>query len=79
VLSQLAVFEADDVGGDPGGRAADTRETAVGRDVVAFAEDQLVLVAQRRRSRADEVEQSPAAGRDMGAVLRSDQKRSAAA
>jgi hypothetical protein len=69
VLGELAVFEADDVDGDPGGRAPDARETAVGDDVVAFGDDQLVLVAQRRRSRADEVEQSPAAGRDMGAVL----------
>jgi hypothetical protein len=46
----------------PGGRAPDALETAVGDDVVAFGDDQLVLVAQRRRSRADEVEQSPRPG-----------------
>ena len=62
MLGELAVFETDDVGGDPGGRAAVARETAVGDDVVAFGDDQLVPVAQRRRSRADEVEQSPRPG-----------------
>src|SRR5580693_8243868 len=66
---ELAVFETDDVGGDPGGRAAVARETTVGDDVVALGHDEVVLVAQRLRSRADEVEQSRAAWRDMGAVL----------
>jgi hypothetical protein len=69
VLGELAVFEADDVGGDPGCRAAVARETAVGDDVVTFGYDQLVFVAQRLRQRADEVEQPRTAWRDMGAVL----------
>ena len=69
MLGELAVFEADDVGGDPGGRTAVARETAVGDDVVTFGHDQLVLVAQRLRQRADELEQSGTAWRDMGAVL----------
>jgi hypothetical protein len=41
----------------------------MGDDVVTFGHDQLVLVAQRLRHRADEVEQSLTAWRDMGAVL----------
>jgi hypothetical protein len=41
----------------------------VGDDVVPLGHDQLVLVSQRLRQRADEVEQSRAAWRDMGAVL----------
>jgi hypothetical protein len=32
VLGELAVFEADDVGGDPGGRAAVARESDLGDD-----------------------------------------------
>ena len=40
MLGELAVFEADDVGGDPGGRTPDAGETAVGDDVVAFGDDQ---------------------------------------
>ncbi len=69
MLGELAVFEADDVGRDPGGRASVARETAMGDDVVAFGHDQVVLIAQRLRLRADEVEQSRAAWGDMGAVL----------
>ena len=69
MLRKLAVFDADDVGGDPGRRAAVAGETAVGDDVVTFGHDQLVLVAQRLRQRADEVEQSRTAWRDMGTVL----------
>jgi hypothetical protein len=41
----------------------------VSDDVVTFSHDQLVVVAQRLRQRADEVEQSRPARRDMGAVL----------
>ena len=66
MLGELAVFETDDIGGDPGDRAAVARETAVGDDVVTFGDDQLILIAQRLRQRADEVEQSRSAWRDVG-------------
>jgi hypothetical protein len=54
MLGELAVFQADDVGGNPGGRAAVARETAVGDDVVAFGHDQLLIVAQRLPQREPE-------------------------
>jgi hypothetical protein len=69
VLGELAVFDTDDVGSDPGSRPAHAGEAAVGDDEVAFGYNQLILVAQRLRCLADEVEQSCAAWRDMGAVL----------
>jgi hypothetical protein len=55
VLGELAVFDADDVGGDPGGGAAVAREAAVGDDVVTLGKDQLVFMAQRLGQRADEI------------------------
>ena len=69
MLRELAVFDARDVGGDPGGRTAVTGETAVSDDVVTFSHGQLILVAQRLRYRADQGEQSLAARRDVRAVL----------
>jgi hypothetical protein len=69
VLGELAVLDADDVGGDPGCRAAVAGEAAMGDDVVAFGRNQLVLVAQRLWDCADEVEQPLTAWRDVGAVL----------
>ena len=69
MLRELAVFDAHDVGRDPGNRTAVAREPAVGDDVVTFGHDQLVLVAQCLRQRPDEVEQSLAARRDVRAVL----------
>src|SRR2546430_12869686 len=44
-------------------------EAAVCDHVVALGDDQLVLVFQRSGQRADQVEQSIAAGRNVGAVL----------
>src|SRR5262249_17320695 len=69
VLGELAVLNAEDVGSDPGRRAAVTREAAMRDDVIAFGNNQLVLVAQRLRQRSDEVEQPRTAWRDVGAVL----------
>jgi hypothetical protein len=69
VLRELAALEADHVGGDPGGGSAMSGKSPVGDDVVAFREDQLVLVAERVGKAADEIEQAVAARRDVGAVL----------
>src|SRR5437899_12427279 len=44
VLGQPAVLDADDVGSDPGGGSAISREAAVCDHVVALGDDQLVLV-----------------------------------
>jgi hypothetical protein len=57
VLGQLAVLEADDVGSDPGRRPAISGKAAMRDDVIILRENELVLIAQRRRQRADEVEQ----------------------
>ena len=45
------------------------RESTMGDDVVAFREDQLVLVAQRVGKRSDEIEQPVTTGFDVSAVL----------
>jgi hypothetical protein len=52
VLGELAVFDAGDVGGDPGGWTTNVREAAVSDDVVTLGKDQLVLIAQRLGQRA---------------------------
>src|SRR5271168_2782608 len=41
VLCELAVFDADDIGGDPGGGASNTREPAMRDDVFALGDDEL--------------------------------------
>jgi hypothetical protein len=69
MLGELAVFDADDVGGDPGGGPPIAGEPAMRDHVVALGDDELVLVFQRVWRRADQVEQAVAAGRDVGAVL----------
>ena len=69
MLGQPAVLDADDVGSDPGSGSAMAGEAAVCDHVVALGDDQLVLVFQRDGQRADQVEQSIAAGRNVGAVL----------
>ena len=69
MFGELAVFEADDVGGDPGRLPPAPGKTTVRDDVIAFGENELVFVAQRVGQRADEVEQAIAARLDMGAVL----------
>jgi hypothetical protein len=60
-IRELAVFEADDVGGDPGSRAANSGETSVRDDVVALGEDYRAVSGRARTALA--------AGPDMGAVL----------
>src|ERR1700761_500679 len=69
VLGELAVFDAQHVGGDPCGRSAVAGEAAVHDHVVAFGQDQAVLVAQAVGNGADQVEQAIATRLDMRAVL----------
>jgi hypothetical protein len=52
MLSELAVFEADDVGSDPGRLPSAPGETTVRDDVIALGENDLVLIAQRVGQRA---------------------------
>jgi hypothetical protein len=66
---ELAVHEADDIGGDPGGGTAVAGEATVRDDIVALGHDQLVLIAQRLRQRPDQVKQTLAAWCDVGAML----------
>ena len=47
VFGELTVFEADDIGGDPGRLPPHAGETAVRDDVIAFGKNELVLVPQR--------------------------------
>src|ERR1700691_136723 len=49
MLFEKTVFEPDNVGCDPGGGPAHPRETAMRNDVIAFCDDELVLIMQRRR------------------------------
>jgi hypothetical protein len=69
VLGELAVFDADDLGGDPDGWTTNVREAAVSDDEVTLGKDQLILIAQRLRQRANEIKRARAPGRDMGAAL----------
>src|SRR5579863_9796867 len=58
MLFKKTTFEPDNVCRDPGGGPAHPRETAMRYDVIAFCDDELVLIMQRLRRRADEIEQS---------------------
>src|ERR1700685_531239 len=49
MLSEKTVFEPDNVGGDPGGGPPHAREAAMRYDVIAFGEDELVLIMPRLR------------------------------
>ena len=69
MLSEPAVLDANDVGGNPGGGSAIPGEAPVRDHVIALCDDELVLVFQRAGQGADQVEQTIAARRDMGAVL----------
>src|SRR5277367_1484288 len=69
MLSKKTVFEPDNVGGDPGGGPAHPSEAAMRYDVIALCDDELVLIVQRLRRRADEIEQSCATWRYVCAVL----------
>ncbi len=69
MLGELAVFEADDAGRDPGNLPSAPGATTVRDDVIALGENELIFIAQRVGYRADEVEKPVAAGLDMSAVL----------
>src|SRR5258707_5662332 len=69
MLGESAVFDAYDVGGDPGGGAPIAGESAVRDHIVALGYDELVLIFQRVGQRTDQVEETVSAGRDVGAVL----------
>ena len=49
VLLKKAVFEPDNVGGDPGDRPSSSGEAAMRYDIGTFREDELILIAQRFR------------------------------
>src|SRR5277367_2537619 len=69
MLLKETLFEPDNVGGDPGGGPSHPSEAAMRYDVIAFGDDDLVLIVQRLRRRADEIEQSCATWRYVCAVL----------
>jgi hypothetical protein len=69
MLGELAVFEADDVSGDPGRLSSVPGEAAICDDIIALSENELVFIAQRVRKRVNQVEQPVASGLDMGTVL----------
>ena len=49
MLFKNAVFEPDNVGGDPGSRPSHPSEAAMRDDVITFCNDELVIVVQRFR------------------------------
>jgi hypothetical protein len=55
VPGELAVFEADDVGSNPRGGHAVSREVAMCNDILPFCHGQLVLVVQGVGKGADQV------------------------
>src|SRR3982074_3029967 len=69
MLGQGAVLDPPHGGGDPCRGSSNTRKAPVDDDVVAFCEDEAVLIAQAVGKAADEPEQSFAAGFDVSAVL----------
>ena len=69
MLGQEPVFEADNVGRDPGRGPSHPGETAMRDDVIAFGDNDLVFVAQRIGCRPDQSEQSFTSRRDVRAVL----------
>ena len=56
MLGELAVFHADNVSGDPGGRTSMAGEPAVRNHEVPFGEDEMVFVFQSVWQRTNEVE-----------------------
>src|ERR1700727_2186148 len=69
MLSEKTVFEPDNVGGDPAGGPPHASEASMRYDVIAFGDDELVLILQRLRHGADEIEQSCGTWRCVCAVL----------
>jgi len=49
MLSKNAVFEPDNVGGDPGGGPSHPCEAAMRYGIIAFGDDELILIVQRLR------------------------------
>jgi hypothetical protein len=49
MLFEKAVFESDNLGGDPGGGSSHPSEAAMRYDVITFCNDEVVLIAQRFR------------------------------
>src|ERR1700683_3063500 len=69
MLFEKAVFEPDNVGRDPGRGPAHPSKAAMRYDVITFCDDELVLIVQRLRHRADEIEQPFATWRYVCTVL----------
>ena len=69
MLFKNTVFQPDNVGCDPSGGPSHPREAAMRYDVITFCNDELVLMVQRFRHRAYEIEQSFATWRYVCAVL----------
>src|SRR3981189_19928 len=69
MLGQNAVLDPHHGGGPPCRGVSVTRKAAVDDDVVAFCEDETVLVAQAVGKAADKPEQPFATGFDVSAVL----------
>jgi hypothetical protein len=58
MLFENTVFEPDNVGGDPGSGPSHPGEAAMRYNIVAFCDDDLILVVQRIRHCTDEIEKS---------------------
>ena len=69
MLGELAIGNANDVGGNPCRRTASARETAVDDDEIAVGQDHAGLVAEACRCGADQIEEPVSAGRYMSAML----------
>ena len=69
MLGELAVFDADDVSGNPSRGAAVAGEATVGGDEIALGHYQLGFRSAALPAPSDQVEQAPAASPDMSAVL----------
>ncbi|MGF6543772.1 hypothetical protein OKW32_007149 [Paraburkholderia youngii] len=69
VFGQLAVLEADDIGGNPCGWPAIPGKPAMSNHVITFCHHELILVTQGVGQGSDQAEQSFTSGRNVGAVL----------
>ena len=69
MFGEAPVLDPDHIRGDPGGGPAPSREAAVDDDVVAFREDELMLVTQGGGRAPDQVEQTVATRFDVRAML----------
>jgi hypothetical protein len=69
VFGETAVLDPDHVRGNPGDGPTIAREAAVDDDVVAFREDELMLVTQGIGQTLDQIEQTVTARFDVRAML----------